>query len=400
MIPLGTDAPQRRKPLMNYLLIAVCVVVYLISHRTPSAQHPWGLAHGWARFMLNPNHLQLVQFVSYIFLHANFMHILGNMIFLWVFGNQVNDRLGHLAYLFFFLAGGILAGCGQVLSSVHGNPTLGASGSIAAVAGLFLVLCPLVNIRVWFFVVIFDIASYWFVLAQIFIFDVYGAFMHSDNVAHWAHLTGYATGFIVGFIILLLRLVPRDHYDLLSLVQRARRRAAYRQMVARGYNPFDAPSAVAGAAAKNMAAVAAVNPELTRLRDEVQKYRREHALPEAAAAYRSLIEKFPDARLPRDTLLDVANQLMLESHFAAAAGAYEVVLGYGGTGTDVDDIKQILGLIYARYLPNKARALELFQAIVDKVHDPARREFLLAEMQALRCDAPPEPSTPTGQSEI
>ena len=226
MIPLGTDAPQRRTPLMNYFLITTCVVIYLISHRATSPAHPYGLAHGWARFMLNPRHLELVQFITYIFLHANFMHILGNMIFLWVFGNQVNDRLGHLAYLFFFLAGGILAGCGQVLSSVHGNPTLGASGSIAAVAGLFLALCPLVNIRVWFFVVIFDVASFWFVLAQIFLFDVYGAFVRNDDVAHWAHLTGYLTGFVTGMVILLLRLVPRDHYDLLSLLNRARRRAA------------------------------------------------------------------------------------------------------------------------------------------------------------------------------
>ena len=384
MIPLGTDAPQRRTPLMNYFLIATCVLVYIISHRATSPEHPYGLAHGWARFMLNPGHLQLVQFITYIFLHANFMHILGNMIFLWVFGNQVNDRLGHLAYLFFFLAGGILAGCGQVLSSVHGNPTLGASGSIAAVAGLFLVLCPLVNIRVWFFVVVFDIASYWFVLAQIFFFDVYGAFMHNDDVAHWAHLTGYLTGFLTGMVILLLRLVPRDHYDLLSLLNRARRRAAYRQVVSKGYNPFDKPVPPSPGATRIGGPVTVADPAMTQLSTRVQQFRREHDLPAAAAAYRELMAKFPTARLPSDTLLDVANQLMLEKDFKPAAAAYESVLSSSGNAVNNDEIKQILGLIYARYLGNTQRALELFESIIDRIHDPQRRAFLLDEIAALK----------------
>ena len=384
MIPLGTDAPQRRTPLMNYFLIATCVVIYLISHRATSPAHPYGLANGWARFMLNPRHLELVQFITYIFLHANFMHILGNMIFLWVFGNQVNDRLGHLAYLFFFLAGGILAGCGQVLSSVHGNPTLGASGSIAAVAGLFLALCPLVNIRVWFFVVVFDVASFWFVLAQIFLFDVYGAFTRSDDVAHWAHLTGYLSGFIVGMMILFLRLVPRDHYDLLSLLNRARRRAAYRQMVSRGYNPFNKPVPPPPGVTKISGPLTVADPAMTQLSSRVQQHRREHDMPAAAAAYRELMAKFPAARLPSDTLLDVANQLVVEKDFKLAAAAYELLLSSSGSGKNNDEIKQILGLIYARYLGNAQRALELFQSMVDHIHDPQRRAFLQDEIKAIR----------------
>ena len=384
MIPLGTDAPQRRTPLMNYFLITTCVVIYLISHRATSPAHPYGLAHGWARFMLNPRHLELVQFITYIFLHANFMHILGNMIFLWVFGNQVNDRLGHLAYLFFFLAGGILAGCGQVLSSVHGNPTLGASGSIAAVAGLFLVLCPLVNIRVWFFVVVFDVASYWFVLAQIFLFDVYGAFVRNDDVAHWAHLTGYLTGFVTGMVILLLRLVPRDHYDLLSLLNRARRRAAYRQMVSRGYNPFNKPVPPPPGVTKIRGPVTVADPAMTELLNKVQQHRREHNMPAAAAAYRELTAKFPAARLPGDAQLDVANQLMVEKDFKLAAGAYESALSSSGSGTRNDEIKQILGLIYARYLGNPQRALELFESILDHIHDPQRRAFVQDEISAIK----------------
>src|SRR5271170_1717515 len=216
MIPIGTDAPQRRKPVMNWAIIAACVVIYFFSHQPPLS--PYGLSNGWEKYMLDPMNPHLYQFITYQFLHANLMHILGNMLFLWVFGNQMNEKLGHLPYLLFFLTGGVLAGCGQVLSSPA--PTLGASGSIAAVAGLFLVLAPMTNIRVWFYYFIFDVPSILFVLGQIVLYDVAGEYFKTDNVAHLAHLSGYATGFVVGVILLATGLIPRDHYDMLALLNR------------------------------------------------------------------------------------------------------------------------------------------------------------------------------------
>jgi membrane associated rhomboid family serine protease len=203
---------------MNWGIIALCFLIYLISHPNNPNSHYLGVNQGWGKFLLWRQHLHVYQFVTYLFLHANILHICGNMLFLWVFGDAVNERLGHIAYLLFFLAGGILAGVGQVLTS--GAPTLGASGAIAAVAGMFLVLAPLTNIRVWFFFFIFSVPSLLFVLFEIITFDLAGAVFpgHKDDVAHFAHLTGYTIGFTVGILLLALRLVPRDHYDLLALI--------------------------------------------------------------------------------------------------------------------------------------------------------------------------------------
>ncbi|MDA8377932.1 MAG: rhomboid family intramembrane serine protease [Planctomycetia bacterium] len=230
MIPIGTDATRQRTPWMNWIIIALCFAIYFISHPHNPNAHYLGVNPGWGKFLLWRQHLHLYQFVTYLFLHANILHILGNMLFLWVFGDAVNERLGHLAYLLFFLAGGIFAGVGQVLTS--GAPTLGASGAIASVAGMFLVLSPLSNIRVWFFFFIINVPSLLFVLFEIVTFDLAGEIFpgRHDDVAHFAHLTGYMTGFTVGILLLALRLVPRDYYDLPALIDRWRHKYAGRRI--------------------------------------------------------------------------------------------------------------------------------------------------------------------------
>jgi hypothetical protein len=128
------------------------------------------------------------------------------------------------------------------------------------------------------------------------------------------------------------------------------------------------------------------DPAQTQLVHRVLQARRDHNMPAAAAAYRELLARFSSARLPTDALLDVANQLMLEKDFRPAAHAYEVVIRSGGSGSNTDDVKQILSLIYGRYLGNPKRALELLSSIIEHVHDPQRRAFLLEEIAALRVD--------------
>ncbi len=118
---------------------------------------------------------ELWQYFTYQFLHENWLHILGNMVFLYIFGNNINDRMGHLGYLAFYLAGGVMAGVGHVLFS-H-QPVIGASGAVAAVTGAFLILLPRANITVFYFFFLFgelEIPGLWFVL---FMFgqDVIGA---------------------------------------------------------------------------------------------------------------------------------------------------------------------------------------------------------------------------------
>ena len=103
LIPLRTDSPLRATPWTNWALIAANLLIYLITARYPE------LANGYT---LNPAYPKLLNYFTYQFLHANFPHVLFNMLFLYVFGNNVNDRMGNLGYLAFYLAGGVFAGLG------------------------------------------------------------------------------------------------------------------------------------------------------------------------------------------------------------------------------------------------------------------------------------------------
>jgi membrane associated rhomboid family serine protease len=398
MIPIGTDTPARRTPWMNWFLILTCVAVYLVSNSAPLSTQPAPLAPGWGRLVLNPTHLRLYQFITYLFLHADLWHIGGNMLFLWVFGNLMNEKLGSWPYLFFFLASGILAGCGQVLSGWA--PTIGASGAIAAVAGLFLVLAPLTNIRVWFFF-IFDVPSVLFVLFQIIVFDILGQYTQGAGaIAHWAHLTGYAVGITTGLILLATRLVPRDHYDLLALLNRWRRRRAYQGMVAKGYNPFSsvpapgALTAAAGAAPQVIKVMPLPDPRVLQLRDEIVRLRRNHQLAAAAAIYLQLRQLDPRFVLSAEVQLDISNQLMSEGRHRQAADAYEDYLEHHPTGPDADQVRLMLGLVYTRYYTRPGRALELLQKALQRLHDPRQRALAERELAQLQAAGPS--TGPTG----
>ncbi|MCD6378262.1 MAG: rhomboid family intramembrane serine protease, partial [Planctomycetes bacterium] len=144
MIPIGTDRKLKHTPWINYALVAINVFVFVFLQRARSDLPALRI------YLLHPNEPELFQFVACMFMHGGWGHLIGNMIFLWVFGNPVNDRLGHVGYLAFYLAGGIFAGIGYVLLSGTA-PVLGASGAISAVTGAFLVLFPRVRVMVLLF---------------------------------------------------------------------------------------------------------------------------------------------------------------------------------------------------------------------------------------------------------
>lgn len=382
--PIGTDCPQRRFPWINALLIVANVIVYFLTHSFSGGVTAAGLAPGFERYILFPDrNMQLFQFVTYQFLHQNFYHLLGNMVFLYVFGNNLNEKLGNVAYLAFYLAGGVLAGVGQVMTSTA--PTLGASGAISAVAGLFLFLLPRTNVRMLIYILVYvdvvEIPSLWFILFSVAkdLFEPY-LFGGSSNVAHFAHLSGYMTGFVVGAILLSTRLVQRDHYDLAALYQRWRRRREYEQLVAEGNNPF------AGTYVRPAPPAAAklhVDPRTIELRDAIMALIHAHQLPAAAARYAELKALDPTAVLPAQDQLDIANQLMAEAKHELAAVAYEDYLRLYKTPEPPEHIQLLLGLIYARYIPKPERAAELLKAALGRLHDPNRRALAEGELARL-----------------
>jgi len=153
-----------------------------------------------------------------MFMHGGFLHIIGNMVFLWVFGDNVEDRLGHVRYLVFYLAAGVAAALAQVwVSQDSYTPMVGASGAIAGVLGAYLVLYPSsrVNTLIWFGIVTVIpmpavvLIGIWAVLQLFSGLGSLGPETAGGGVAYFAHLGGFVVGIAVALLVRLATLTQR-----------------------------------------------------------------------------------------------------------------------------------------------------------------------------------------------
>lgn len=208
MLPIRDHNPSERIPYVTLALIGVNIFVYL-----------WGLAslldaralgQFYVDYALIPALLsqgaQPHTLVTSMFLHGGFMHLAGNMLFLWIFGDNIEEELGHLPFLGFYLASGI----GAALAQYIGDPTstvpmVGASGAIAGVMGGYLLLFPKARVDIFIFLLVFikilPIPA-WIMLGLWFGLQVVGSFGIDPNtggVAYWAH----AGGFVIGFALII-----------------------------------------------------------------------------------------------------------------------------------------------------------------------------------------------------
>ncbi len=211
MIPIKDNIPLRQYPFITLILIQTNVLVFLIElQQARHIESMWyNLALVPARLMNWPaDPLSLVTLVTSQFLHGGWVHLLGNMLFLWVFGRKVEGDMGPWRFLFFYLVGGALAG---VLETIVTGPEviyiLGASGAIAAALGAYLFFFPHARIWVWtplFWLGVFPLPAFvvlilWFVL-QLF----NGALVlgpeaaQAAGTAWWAHIGGFVTGMVAG----------------------------------------------------------------------------------------------------------------------------------------------------------------------------------------------------------
>lgn len=216
MIPIRDENPTRRTPYLTLGLIGVnlAVFVYQLLLSGPAEQlflYDYGLVPGWltqsARQGPPPDFIPRPWTVlTSMFLHGDVLHVAGNMLYLWIFGNNVEDRLGPLRFLAFYLAGGVLAALAFVLTEPDAMlPMVGASGAIAAVLGAYFLLYPRANVVVliWFFFFVnFVRVPAVLMLGLWFFFQVLG--VGGSGVAWMAHIGGFVAG------LLLIRLfLPR-----------------------------------------------------------------------------------------------------------------------------------------------------------------------------------------------
>ena len=225
MIPIGDSNPLRRTPVMNWLLIAANVAVFCyeltLSSRTLDRFFlTWGVIPQNVVAALAepgaPGSLHVFEtLLTSQFIHGGWLHLLGNLLFLYIFGDNIEDVLGRLGYLVFYLICGVVAVLAQVFVLApflgrHAVPTFGASGAIAGVLGAYLVLYPLNRVSVLFPVLLilipfdlpaFVIIGWWFV--QQFSYGVLTlspAAARSGGVAFWAHVGGFAAGAALGWL--------------------------------------------------------------------------------------------------------------------------------------------------------------------------------------------------------
>jgi membrane associated rhomboid family serine protease len=213
MIPLRDDIPTLRFAYVTYVFLALNVLVWLYEVLLPQDQLnefilTWGFVPARIVDTISSGEFApavLATLVTSTFIHGGWLHIIGNMLYLHIFGNNVEDSMGHARFVVFYLLIGVLANCGQVLVSPDSTvPGVGASGAIAGVLGAYLVLYPragvLVLVPIIFFIQIFTLPAvavlgFWF-LIQLFqgATTLAAGMAGAGGVAFWVHIAGFALG--------------------------------------------------------------------------------------------------------------------------------------------------------------------------------------------------------------
>lgn len=199
MFPIRDHNPSGRTPYVTYALIAANVAVFLVM--LPLYGDPRALDAAFRSWGLVPATSGARAYLTSMFLHAGFLHLAGNMLFLWVFGDNMEDEMGHLPFLGFYLASGVASALAQVAAEPASHvPMVGASGAIAGVMGGYLLLFPRARVDVLFIIVILIRVipvPAWIVLGVWFAIQIFsGAATPTDGggVAYWAHAGGFAAG--------------------------------------------------------------------------------------------------------------------------------------------------------------------------------------------------------------
>ncbi len=228
MFPLKDHNPTRTRPYVTMAFIVINVVVFLyemmLGDRVEGFVAAWGaipyeIVHfedlvgsvgGSFNHTTGPSFLPIT-LLSSMFMHGSVMHIFGNMLYLWIFGNNVEDVLGHVKYFFFYIACGLLAGLSHILFNPNSTvPTVGASGAIAGVLGAYMVMYPRARVLTLVFLGIFIrmmevpasvLLVLWFVMQSLQGFLSLGVRDMTGGVAWFAHIGGFVAGIVLSFAL-------------------------------------------------------------------------------------------------------------------------------------------------------------------------------------------------------
>lgn len=219
MFPVSDVIPSRTTPYVTVSLMALNGLAFLYQLQLDSP----GVQLLWQLFGLVPAYFSWTTLLTSMFLHVGWLHVLGNMLYLWIFGDNVEDSLGHAGFLLFYICCGAAAALGQVaIYPASMIPMIGASGAIAGVMGAYFLMYPHSRILTVVFLVVFlDMVeipaifflAFWFVKELFNGVGSLGTQSMSGGVAFWAHIAGFATGGLVGVIWRLRHGGRRTHWE-------------------------------------------------------------------------------------------------------------------------------------------------------------------------------------------
>lgn len=207
MIPIGDEPNAKQTPWVNYALIAANVVVFIATATWEQTERVKDLFERWGYVPSRPS---LETLFSSMFLHGGIMHIVGNMLYLWIFGDNCEARLGRIPYLLVYLATGAVAGL--TYGFVHPDstiPCVGASGAVSGVLGIYFLAFPQNRVKVlfwwWFFIRVFHVKARWIIGFWFVVNDLlpilFQTYLLGDMTAHEAHVGGFVAGFVLYLLL-------------------------------------------------------------------------------------------------------------------------------------------------------------------------------------------------------
>ncbi len=395
ILPLGDDNPTRRPPVVTYGLIALNVLVFFLGN-PPGGSEAFGtFITTWGFHASEPVSVQLV---TAMFLHANFLHLAGNVWTLHIFGDNVEDKLGRGRYLLLYLLGGVSASwaytlvgdltAAPALDTLHGPalaslppepPLVGASGAIAAVMGMYLVLFPEARVRllVWFLILIqfVSIRAKWFI-GLLIAFDVWRTLEAMGpahgTVATSAHVGGGVFGIAVG-LALKRRIGGGAHGDAWDVHTGFARTEVTRR---HGRRAYDRPISV-------VPPVEPPEPDLMAREHSIVELVRADRAEEAASLYTAYEALAREKPLPADVQIEIAHEFYRQALPREALHAYERYLVTHPGGADAAEAKFRAGVLFARSFNRRKEAVRLLREAADEHPDARVAGFARQELARL-----------------
>lgn len=359
LIPIGTNVAHKRYPMVTFVLIGLNLLIFALQWalQRSAGSNTTGesvqiLTEALSNARLSGTDFHLYSLITYQFLHAGWMHIIGNMLFLLPFGKAVEDRMGHLGFALFYIGCGAFGGFMHTLFS--NAPVIGASGSVCAVTAAFIVLAPKTTTRVllvFFIIGVFQIPSM-LLVAFFVLFDVINllssmAGANADPTAWIVHLAGYASGFALTFILLKTRCIASTEYDLTEMLKQARRRREYKRVVSHGTQRFSETPARLDAE--------------TKQRMKITESAEEGNLLVAADEFLQSFKKYPKLKLNQKLHVSLGNVLVRDGRIQEGVLVFERYLKQHSEADDRGEIALLLSAKYCRNLDNTKRGKELLE---------------------------------------